>query len=364
AADGPPDGDAFLVGDAEGGLVLRSGGTSARGKILYHSWDFTARVNALGARGLRAALPEPPRRIANCLPSADLNGGFLFTHDVCRLAGALTLPVGASVSVADTADTLVWHRVDTLVATPAHGVQIVAALPPGHRLRNLLYLGDVLRPAQREAVEAAVPGLTVRSLAYSTSETGPIGYQCPHLGGGRHHLHEDAVVVEVVEEDTGRPVPDGRDGDVVVTALTGSGMALPRYRIGDRGRVEPGECPCGSRARVLALLGRTRQSIIIDAWQVYSDAFLGALAAVGVTGPGDCQLQVRHDAADYELTLLLAPDVPEVSADAVAAALTTVEALRRVLTGPRCTGFAVRRCPPERFARTGRGKVPLFYQHP
>ena len=95
-------------------------------------------------------------------------------------------------------------------------------------------------------MRSAVPDLAVRSLAYSTSETGPLGYQCRHQAGAVHHLHEDANVLEVVDE-AGRPVPPGTPGELVVTPLTTSGMALLRYRLGDRGQLLDRRLPLRQR---------------------------------------------------------------------------------------------------------------------
>lgn len=106
-------------------------------------------------------------------------------------------------------------------------------------------------------------------------------------------MHEDAVLVEIIDENSGKPVPDGAEGEVVVTALSDTGMALLRYRIGDRGYFNVGPCECGSPARLLTLLGRTAQSLDVDSWTISSDQLMGGLAGPGVTDPADCQPQVH-----------------------------------------------------------------------
>ena len=89
AAGCPPDSADLVFDPRNPGLVLRSSGTASRPKILYHSWDFTDRVQHLGARGVRAALETPPNRVANCLFPGDLNGAFLFVQDIARSLPAL-----------------------------------------------------------------------------------------------------------------------------------------------------------------------------------------------------------------------------------------------------------------------------------
>jgi phenylacetate-CoA ligase len=136
-----------------------------------------------------------------------------------------------------------------------------------------------------------------------------------------HHLHEDANVLEVVDE-AGRPVPPGMPGELVVTPLTTSGMALVRYRLGDRGRLLTGACGCGSAARSVMLLDRMPNSMTVDTITFSSDHLLAALATLGVSRPTDCQFQVLWEGHRYRVRLLLSPATPdEVTTDTVRAAL-------------------------------------------
>lgn len=367
-ADGcPPHSMEFLMDGDQPGMVLRSSGTASKVKMMYHSWAFNEQVSMLGARGLRAALPAPPHRVANCLYGADLNGSFLFTQEIARLLGARVYPLGNVTSIADTAKMIAEHAIDTLAAPPGYGVDLLTTTPPDMLapLRTYLYIGESLGASRTTALTDALPGLTVRSLAYSTTETGPIGYQCTWLSGNDHHVHEDAMVVEVVDEDTGLAVPDGEEGEVLVTPLSDTGMALFRYAVGDRGRLSTQPCRCGSRAAVLTLLGRTRQSLNVDSETVSADQLMSRLARLGVTDPADCQLQVLWAVNRYRVRLLLSPSTPkDITADAVAAAFADTDELNQIVTGPRCLGFTVEHVEHSDFERTERGKVPTLYQRP
>jgi phenylacetate-CoA ligase len=92
------------------------------------------------------------------------------------------------------------------------------------------------------------------------------------LGGGTdcrahagYHLHEADFHFEIVHPDSGDPVPDGDEGEVVVTTLARRGMPLIRYRTGDLSRILPGPCPCGSVLRRLApVTCRTGGRIALD----------------------------------------------------------------------------------------------------
>lgn len=60
------------------------------------------------------------------------------------------------------------------------------------------------------------------------------------------HIRENDLYVEVVEPQSGKELPDGSFGEMVITTLTRKGMPLIRYRTGDRARILDGSCPCKS----------------------------------------------------------------------------------------------------------------------
>lgn len=73
------------------------------------------------------------------------------------------------------------------------------------------------------------------------------------LGGGvdcaahtGYHLREHELLVEVIDPVGAEPLAPGEFGEVVFTTLNRRGMPLIRYRTGDRSRLLPGPCACGS----------------------------------------------------------------------------------------------------------------------
>ncbi|GLY52651.1 AMP-binding protein [Lentzea sp. NBRC 102530] len=361
----PPHSEDFLLRGGLPGMVLRSSGTSGRNKVVFHSWESNEIVDLLGARGVRAVLGKAPKRIANCLFPAELNGAFIFVHDLSRYVPVLTFPLGSTMPFAEIAAAIGDHGIDTLVAGPAFAAELITTSPPDQlrSLENLLYLGEAMGKARLDAVHAVLPGLNVRSLAYSTTETGPIGYQCTRLSGTTHHVHEDAVLVEVVDDETGAPVPAGQAGELVVTPLSDTGMALLRYRIGDRGYFSADQCECGSPARLLTLLGRTAQSLNVDNWTISSDHLMGALEPLGIAAAEDVQLQFLWESSRFEMRLLLSPGTPQgLSAELVRQHLLPAYQLRKVMMSPRCAGFSVERVELAEFERSARGKVPVLFQ--
>lgn len=83
-----------------------------------------------------------------------------------------------------------------------------------------------------------------------------IGIACQEQHG--MHIWEDYVYCEVVDPKTGEILPDGEEGELVLTTLEKEGAPLIRYRTHDLTRIIPGDCPCGCKdVRIDMLLGRT-----------------------------------------------------------------------------------------------------------
>ena len=71
------------------------------------------------------------------------------------------------------------------------------------------------------------------------------------------HLRESDLLVEIVDPYTGRQLPDGVAGEVVLTTLGREAMALIRYRTGDIAVLDRSTCACGGvTARLRSIRGR------------------------------------------------------------------------------------------------------------
>lgn len=72
------------------------------------------------------------------------------------------------------------------------------------------------------------------------------------------HYFDDFLYMEIIDPETGKNVPDGQYGEIVITTLKKQGAPLMRYRTHDMSRLIPGKCACGrSYPRHDRILGRT-----------------------------------------------------------------------------------------------------------
>src|SRR5581483_6375257 len=94
------------------------------------------------------------------------------------------------------------------------------------------------------------------------------GIDCPHHTG--IHYWDDHYLVEIVDPETGRVLPEGAEGEIVLTTLRKEAMPLVRYRTRDISRLVPGDCPCGSPfPRLARLTGRTDDMVKVRGVQVF-----------------------------------------------------------------------------------------------
>jgi len=77
------------------------------------------------------------------------------------------------------------------------------------------------------------------------------------------HIFADLGLLEVIDPETGEPLPDGEEGELVVTPFLKQAMPLIRYRVGDIGKILPYEpCACGrSLPKISYVKGRVSHII-------------------------------------------------------------------------------------------------------
>jgi phenylacetate-CoA ligase len=84
------------------------------------------------------------------------------------------------------------------------------------------------------------------------------------------HVFEDHFYPEIINPDTGVPLPDGEKGELVFTTLTKEGTPVIRYRTRDITYLTREPCACGrTSVKMHRLLGRTDDMLIIRGVNVF-----------------------------------------------------------------------------------------------
>lgn len=95
------------------------------------------------------------------------------------------------------------------------------------------------------------------------------------------HIAEDHFIAEVIDPATGKSVPDGEQGELVLTTLRREASPVVRFRTGDLTVINREPCECGRRnARMSKVLGRTDDMLIIRGVNVYPSQVEKALLEV------------------------------------------------------------------------------------
>lgn len=98
---------------------------------------------------------------------------------------------------------------------------------------------------------------------YGLSEIiGPgVAIECKHHNG--LHVFEDHFWPEIINPDTGEVLPDGQEGELVLTTLTKQAIPMLRYRTRDISMILTEKCPCGRTLRRIRRIGRRSDDMFI-----------------------------------------------------------------------------------------------------
>ncbi len=215
-------------------------------------------------------------------------GGFGLHYGVERV-GAAVIPA-ASGNTKRQLMLLQDMQSDGLVCTPSYALTIAEAVkaekidPKSLALKLAFLGGEPWTESMREALENMLP--VESSNNYGLSEViGPgVSGECQTRTG--MHIQEDHFLVECVDPDTLRPVPDGTPGELVITSLSREAFPVIRYRTRDIAVLRSGICDCGrTTVRMGRVIGRSDDMLILRGVNVFPSQVEEALLAVEGAAP-------------------------------------------------------------------------------
>ncbi|NJB66461.1 phenylacetate-coenzyme A ligase PaaK-like adenylate-forming protein [Desulfobaculum xiamenense] len=233
-------------------VTLSSSGSSGAPKRFFFTSGDLERTIEFFRHGMESIVP-PDETVLALLPGNRPGGvGKLFAEAVAR-RGATAVFADDASNIPDVLDLLWTSRASCIIGSPVH-VQAVAKLWRHLGLergiiRSALMCWDTLSGAAATTIARAF-GCDIFT-HWGMTET-CLGGAVDCAAGSGMHLREPDFLMEITDQDTGLPVPDGVYGEIVITTLSRRAMPLIRYRTGDMGRLVPGTCACGSPLRRLA----------------------------------------------------------------------------------------------------------------
>ncbi len=286
--------------------VHASSGTTGKPTVVGYTRKDIGVFAEVNARSLAAAGARPGMMLHNAYGYGLFTGG-LGVHYGGELLGLTVVPVSGGMT--ERQITLIQDfRPDVITATPSY-LQTLAeefkkrgVAPEAISLKIAIPGAEPWTEAIRRDIEE---GLGVKAVnIYGLSEViGPgVSQECVE-GQAGSHIWEDHFLPEVVDPETGEPLPEGEKGVLVLTTLTKEALPLLRYWTGDITYLVREPCVCGrTHARMGPVLGRTDDMLIIRGVNVYPTQVEAVLEAIPEVAP-HYQLVVRREGTLDEAVL-------------------------------------------------------------
>ncbi len=166
------------------------------------------------------------------------------------------------------------YRSTVLVGTPSYALTLADRIermgidPKTLALRVGLFGGEPWSEAMRREIESRL--FISATDNYGLSEViGPgVAGDCPEKNG--MHLYEDTFIAEIIDPESGRVLPPGSVGELVLTTLTKEALPMIRYRTRDITCLDYSPCPCGrTSVRMKKTMGRSDDMLIIKGVNVF-----------------------------------------------------------------------------------------------
>ncbi|MBN2437967.1 MAG: AMP-binding protein [Deltaproteobacteria bacterium] len=284
----PPHGSGLLTTGFADGYVFSSGGTTGTPKAVYRTVQ-EQHYNAVRlGKGLALSVFGPGDVVANLLFAGNMWASFISYNQALEYTGCRILPISGNLPMEQMAGYLSTFGANAAITIPSVLLSLAAHVEQHRlpiRLRKVSTGGEHLFAGARDYLGRTLGVEQFASTGYTTNDTGAIGYQCPHCTGGVHHVHEDLHLLEILDPETNEPLGPGRIGKVVVTNLQRRLMPTIRYEVGDLGRWIDGECPCGRKTRLMELLGRSDDVLIIGGGNIHPEVVAAAVHATPGLSP-------------------------------------------------------------------------------
>ncbi|TMR04793.1 phenylacetate--CoA ligase [Actinomadura soli] len=244
--------------------VHASSGTTGRPTIVGYTRDDLETWAGVVARSIRAAGGRPGDRLHNAYGYGLFTGG-LGLHAGAERLGCAVIPVSGGMTGRQVL--LIRDlRPDIITVTPSYMLALIDEMerqgvdPRSTSLRVGIFGAEPWTEEMRREVEGRL-GIDAVDI-YGLSEiVGPgVAQECAETKDGLH-LWEDHFYPEIVDPVTGETLPDGREGELVLTTLTRQAMPVLRYRTRDLTRLLPGTAR--PMRRIARISGRTDDMIIL-----------------------------------------------------------------------------------------------------
>jgi len=243
----------FAVPREQVARVHASSGTTGQPTVVGYTAGDLATWAELVARSLYAGGVRPGMMVHIAYGYGLFTGG-LGAHYGAEALGCTVVPMSGG-QTARQVQLISDFRPDAIMVTPSYmlalldGFRAAGVDPRDTSLRFGVFGAEPWTDAVRREIEDAF-GLTATDI-YGLSEVMGPGVAQQFAGDEGATIWEDHFLPEIVDPESGEPLPDGELGELVLTSLTKQALPIVRYRTRDLTRLLPGErTPMRRMARI------------------------------------------------------------------------------------------------------------------
>ncbi len=218
----------------------------------------------------------------------------------CEKLGAMAIPMGPG-NTDKQLQMMIDLQSTVLCATSSYALLLAEeinkrGLKDQIKLKKGVIGSERWSEAKRKYIGQAL-GIELYDIYGLTEIYGPgIGINC--LGENGMHIFDDYLYTEIIDPQTGEVLPDGEEGEIVITTLVKEGAPLIRFRTHDLSRIIPGECRCGRKyPRLDIIKGRSDDMFKVHGVNMFPSQVEEVLGMVdGVSS--EYKIDIAHDDAN------------------------------------------------------------------
>ncbi len=272
--------------------IHSTSGTTGKRVVAFYTEDDIDLWNNCCARAIVAAGGSDEDVVHVAYGYGLFTGGFGLNGGSQKL-GALTLPMSSGNTdrqlqfMTDLGSTI-------LCCTPSYAAYLAESIQERGikdqiKLKAGIFGAEAWSEEMRNDIQTKL-GIKAYDIYGLTEISGPgVCYECECQDG--MHINEDYFIAEIIDPETGKPLPEGEKGELVFTSFKKEAFPLIRYRTKDITYITREKCKCGrTHARIHRLMGRTDDMLIIKGVNVFPSQVEEVLINQGM--PANYQLIV------------------------------------------------------------------------
>jgi phenylacetate-CoA ligase len=200
-------------------------------------------------------------------------------------------------------------RTTVLVSTPTLALSLVREMeemnidPRKLSLKYGIFGSEPWSEDTRDEIETKMH-ITAADTYGMTELFGPgVAWECPEKNG--LHIAEDHFIPEIIDPITLESLPEGSEGELVLTSISKEAFPLIRFRTGDLSRIDYTPCACGrTHCRISRIFKRCDDVIVVRGMAITPEQINRVLARISGNQPVFQIIVERIDGQD-QMTVMI-----------------------------------------------------------